>query len=139
MFQRKRRLAKENKNYSRKLFLGVTLLIAGLSILSAVVYYSLSLGQDSLLNPLSKERNSFETQIKSEVEKVSIKTDSVSLNSDGSVTAKLDSGGEVIFAKNKAINSQIASLQLLLSRLTIEGKKLKSLDFRFASPVVSFN
>jgi hypothetical protein len=46
--------------------------------------------------------------------------------------------GEVILSSKKDIGSQLSSLQLMLARLTIEGKKLKVLDFRFDNPVVSF-
>lgn len=49
------------------------------------------------------------------------------------------SGGEtVLFSQKKDISMQIASLQLILEQLTIEGKGFKELDFRFDKPVVNF-
>ena len=59
-------------------------------------------------------------------------------DSDGSFAVTLQDGGEVILSSKKDIGSQLTSLQLVLSRLTIEGKKLKRLDFRFDNPVVEF-
>lgn len=49
------------------------------------------------------------------------------------------SGGEkILFSTTKPIEEQISSLQLVLTRLTIEGKRFESLDFRFDTPVVVF-
>jgi len=51
---------------------------------------------------------------------------------------ELRDGGELILSSKKDLENQLSSLQLILSRLTIEGKKLKKLDFRYDNPVVSF-
>ena len=59
-------------------------------------------------------------------------------SSDASLIVELENEGVVILSSKKDIRSQISSLQLILSRLTIEGKKLKILDFRYDNPVVSF-
>lgn len=45
---------------------------------------------------------------------------------------------EVILSSQKAIDEQISSLQLILSRLTMEGRHLKRLDLRFDKPVIVF-
>ena len=63
---------------------------------------------------------------------------SISVLSDSSYLVKLSTGEEIIFSGTKAMPPQVSSLQLILSRLTIEGKKLKILDFRYDNPVVSF-
>lgn len=54
------------------------------------------------------------------------------------ILAHLVDGGQVFFATNKDFTLQIDSLQLILSRLTIEGKKVKKIDFRFEKPIVVY-
>ncbi|MCL5010179.1 MAG: hypothetical protein M1289_01080 [Patescibacteria group bacterium] len=43
---------------------------------------------------------------------------------------------EVIFSKNFNLSKQVSSLQLIQSRLTIEGEDFTRLDFRFSNPVI---
>lgn len=50
----------------------------------------------------------------------------------------LSGGEEVIFAKEKSSTQQVSSLQLLYSRLTIEGKQIEKIDLRFDRPVITF-
>lgn len=139
MFLRKRRLKKEDKNYKRRVVLTTVVLVAGFSMIFVSIYYALFSMGYSYVNPISKNVNSFQSRVKDGLEKANIKFTQAVSNSDGSQKIKLKDGSEIIFSYNKDLNRQIASLQLLLSRLTIEDKKLKTLDFRFASPVVSFN
>ncbi|OGH16234.1 MAG: hypothetical protein A3C22_03010 [Candidatus Levybacteria bacterium RIFCSPHIGHO2_02_FULL_37_10] len=63
---------------------------------------------------------------------------SISVLSDSSYLVKLSTGEEIIFSGTKAMPPQVSSLQLILSRLTIEGKRFVRLDFRFDKPVVTF-
>ena len=51
-------------------------------------------------------------------------------------TIMLKDGSEVHISSKKEIIPQIASLQLILSRLTMEGKGIKALDLRFDKPVI---
>src|SRR3989442_1079490 len=50
----------------------------------------------------------------------------------------LSEDSEAWFSANKNIESQIASLQLTMNQFTIEGKKIKLIDFRYDKPVVVF-
>ena len=58
-------------------------------------------------------------------------------SSDASILVTLSSGEEILFSSQKNLELQISSLQLILSRLTIEGKKFTRLDFRFDKPVIT--
>lgn len=49
---------------------------------------------------------------------------------------KLVSGEEVLLTGSKSLVEQVSSLQLILSRLTIEGKRVSRVDFRFDTPVL---
>ncbi len=61
----------------------------------------------------------------------------VSAFPEGSFTVTLAGGEEIFFSQQKNIESQISSLQLIVSRLTIEGKRFSRLDFRFDEPVIT--
>lgn len=63
---------------------------------------------------------------------------SISVLSDSSYLVKVTDEEEIIFSATKPMESQVSSLQLILSRLTIEGKRFARLDFRFDKPVVTF-
>lgn len=49
----------------------------------------------------------------------------------------LSAGEEVIITTKKPFIDQVSSLQLVLSRLTIEGKRVSRIDFRFDTPVLT--
>lgn len=138
MFQRKRQLKKE-KSKSRTKLIFITLLFLLLSLLVIeFLYLNFSFGRNTYISPIAKEQKSKIITLEKELEKSNISFKTVSANSDSSFTVHLIDGSVVILSSKKDIKSQVSSLQLILSRLTIEGKKLKSLDFRFDNPVVSF-
>jgi hypothetical protein len=45
---------------------------------------------------------------------------------------------QVVLAKKKDISTQISSLQVILPRLTMEGREFRRLDLRFNKPVVTY-
>ncbi|HYM65209.1 MAG TPA: hypothetical protein VES68_01855 [Candidatus Sulfotelmatobacter sp.] len=139
MFQRKRLLKKDKiKEKSKKIFIFLIVLFIGM-LISEYIYFNFSFGKTSYINPIAKNKTSSISLTEETLYKAKISFTDVSLTSDGSLKINLKDGGEVILSSKKDIQSQISSLQLILSRLTIEeGKKLKSLDFRYDSPVVSF-
>jgi len=47
-------------------------------------------------------------------------------------------GEEILFTDKKSVSTQVSSLQLILKRLTIDGKQFKRLDFRYDKPVIVF-
>lgn len=59
-------------------------------------------------------------------------------SSDSAILINLASGETIIFSTIKDMAAQVDSLQIILARLTIEGKKLKTLDFRYDKPVVTY-
>lgn len=52
------------------------------------------------------------------------------------VEASLSSGIKVIFSLDKDVSKAVTSLQLILSRFRIEGRKIKSIDLRFKNAIV---
>lgn len=62
---------------------------------------------------------------------------SVNQSPDYSYVVKFKDGEEAIFSSKKSLDLQVASLQFVLSRLTIEGKRFVRLDLRFDKPVIT--
>ena len=56
---------------------------------------------------------------------------------DGTIQASV-SGVSVLFAPDKDLAVQVRSLQLVLPRLTMEGKKVLEIDLRFNKVVVRY-
>jgi len=65
-----------------------------------------------------------------------IKYKKVSAASGASYVVELEDGSEVIFSSSKDSAYQLSSLQLILSRFTIEGKRFSRLDLRFDNPII---
>jgi hypothetical protein len=112
------------------LFVSILLLFAG---------YYLNLYYPDILSPLARERFYGTLKIEQALTKANIKFIKVARqNKDLSFEVILSEQEEVIFSSKKDIQSQIASLQLITKRLTIEGKRFKSLDFRYDKPLIVF-
>jgi hypothetical protein len=136
MFQQKRLLKKEK--LKGKIWLVFFILAILLILVIGIEFLYFNFVKVSVISPLAKSKVSRLVNLENELSKNQITFSAASANQDGSYTIKLLAGGEVILSSKKDIGSQLSSLQLMLSRLTIEGKKLKTLDFRFDNPVVSF-
>ena len=138
MFSRRRKLKKEKSKYRFKIaLLSLFFLLIALLFIE-YLYLNFSFGRTVYLNPIAKNKTSDTLKLENILKTSKISFLTVSKDSDGSFTAKLTGGGEVIFSSKKDFLNQISSLQLIQSGLTIEGKKLKNLDFRYDNPVVSF-
>lgn len=57
---------------------------------------------------------------------------------ESGILVNLSEGGQIIFSGEKDFNLQINSLEMILSRLREEGKKVKKVDFRFDKPIVVY-
>ncbi len=138
MFQRKRQFKKEKAKKRFKLTLMILFFLLIILILTEFFYLNFYSPRSNFISPIAKNSKSSLGSLESKFEEKKISYTKMSASSDGSFIVKLSGGGEVILSSKKDIGSQLSSLQLILSRLTIEGKRLKSLDFRFDNPVVSF-
>ena len=138
MFSRRRKLKKEKSKYRFKFAIVYLVFLLLAFLLIEYLYLNFSFGRTVYLNPIAKNKTSDTLKLENVLESSKISFLTVTKNSDGNFTAKLTGGGDVIFSSKKDFSNQISSLQLILSGLTIEGKKLKNLDFRYDNPVVSF-
>jgi len=60
------------------------------------------------------------------------------ITSPYSLTVWLKDGEEIVFSFKKEIQIQVDSLQFILSRSKIEGRRVKKIDLRFDKPVVTY-
>lgn len=138
MFRRKRQLKKE-KLKNRALVLLFSLIGFLILILFAeYLYLHFSFEKTYFISPIAKTQYSKTIALENLLKIEDVSFSSVYSSQDTSFIVNLKNGGRVILSSKKDIKKQISSLQLILSRLTIEGKKLKVLDFRFDNPVVTF-
>jgi hypothetical protein len=97
-----------------------------------IIYQNFIQSKPLFLSPLS---NKAHTQIETYLKNKNIKYQHLEEYPNYYVL-QLQTGESVIVSKNKDIAEQLSSLQLIQSRLKIEGKEFKSLDMRFAQPVI---
>lgn len=57
--------------------------------------------------------------------------------SDSALIIKNVNGETYTFSSNKDLTQQASSLQRIKTQLTIEDKRLKTVDFRFDDPVIT--
>lgn len=131
---------------SRKQLLTRIYILAGLIILGCVVGFLLAqklFVKNSYLSPLSKLQEKNLSQ--ADTENIDLLTDGLKQQKidvasvkqqDVSYVVTLKDGATIIFSAQKNINSQISSLQVILSRLTMEGRLFRQLDLRFDKPVI---
>ena len=108
------------------------------------VYVFLTLQKPAFLTPLAKNNKSFsaESDQTSYLEGIltasHVSFASISQLKDLSFEVDLPNGISVFITPKKDLSFQASSLQKILKQLTIEGKEVKSIDFRFDRPVIAF-
>jgi hypothetical protein len=138
MFVSKRHLKKDKKKqkYKKIIFLIIFLLI--LLGIFELVKFAWSFTRPAYVSPIAAGSFLPESSLGNDLALQQIQFTKIIQDGNGSIHVYLKDGGEVILSSKKDFKQQVSSLQLILSRLTIEGKKLKVLDLRFAHPVISF-
>jgi hypothetical protein len=142
---KKKELPRKRKRFFRKvLFL---CLLAAIIVIVAIgtlyfKYYQKS-QKPQFIRPISakpvtnidRENKQF-IELKEELTTNDVAYTALTKEKDGSFKVVLEKGGEVTFSSQKDIMTQIASLQYILSHLTMEGKLFSQLDLRFEKPVI---
>ena len=138
MLQGKRQLKKDKSLHNVKIALFAGFLIFMFLAVALILLYFFYIGSAEYINPLSINKNSPKIKIEDMLSGSNIEITRSVIGREELIEVELKDGGKVIFSTKKDLKKQITSLQLMLLRLTIEGKKLKILDFRYDNPVVSF-
>lgn len=84
----------------------------------------------------NKEKGQEEKEIEKLLKQKSIAFSEIRKESSQQYKIDLENNGEVIISSKKGIAEQLSSLQVVLSRLTMEGKKFKRLDLTYDRPVI---
>lgn len=80
----------------------------------------------------------FSKRLSENLSKNHISYSSILYTGNSTYGVKLGQNQEILFTSSNALDSQMSSLQLILSSLTIEGKKYQKIDLRFDKPVIIF-
>lgn len=120
------------------IFSGLLLITVFLSLVSAASYLVSS--RMKILNPLAMNlpQGNKKGTLEDELYKKNIQYFKVEIATDSSYLIFLKDDGIVLVSNEKDLSDQITSLQLILGRLTIEGRKFKKLDLRFNQPIIAF-
>ena len=131
-----RKLKRKGKFFFIKVIFPILILL----ILSALLLYKLpafTIFNKPIISPLGQNKPSRASGLEVLLKKANVPFSSVTSSSDSYIITLLG-GGKVIMSSKKDLTLQINSLQLMLNRLTIEGKRIKSLDFRFDKAIINF-
>lgn len=131
---RNKLIIRKRKN-KKWFFLAIVLIVLALLALLYVLFF---LKGNKPISPLALNRYSNSIRLEEELRKANIQYQKTKINDDSSLLVVLSGKEEVIFSSKKQLSTQIASLQLIIKRLTIEGKRFKSLDFRYDKPLIVF-
>ncbi len=128
------------KRKGKSIFIKIIFSIFILLILLIFLLYNLStfsIFSNTIISPLGENKPSKVSKLEDLLKRANVPFSSVTSSSDFYIIM-LSGGGQVIMSPKKELTVQISSLQLMLNRLTIEGKRIKNLDFRFDKPIINF-
>ncbi|MCL5438461.1 MAG: hypothetical protein M1268_00545 [Patescibacteria group bacterium] len=118
------------------------------AVVLSFLYWKIYLDKKRIVSPIpvlfsnkSMPRNEFksgEIELKDILKKYKIEFSNIAVSTGSSYLVEFKDGSKAIISQNKPFASQVSSLQLILSRFTIEGKKLSMIDFRFDNPLIVF-
>ncbi len=143
--KKRKELPRKRRRFIKKIIFLSSVLSVFVIILIGVGFYFLllKLQKPLYISPLSAAQvaqadqgNKAQRQIENDLRKAHIEYASITTSSD-SVVVSLQDKSTVTFSTQKDIMTQIASLQYILSHLTMEeGRQFSSLDLRFDQPVI---
>lgn len=144
---------KKNNRKTKKIYKKIAFLIVLFIALGLLIYFGFNLlikkplfispvpnqllaNVGKLAKSISAKKQNDILTIEEELKKEGIQFSKVETATNSAILVYLAEGGEVVFSQVKDLGDQISSLQRILSRFTIEGKKFELLDLRFDRPFV---
>lgn len=144
---RKKTFSRRKKITVKRLafFLGILFSFIFISFLAIKRFHSYFFQTKPYVSPLpsvlSQNKNKFQKEDKEQELKQLLAQNHIQfsriISEDSIIRIILPKSEEIIFSKSKSLVDQTSSLQLILSRLTIEGKRFAKIDFRFDRPIIS--
>lgn len=132
----KRRLRGNKRGKKRVLAIFIIFALFS-SILVVILYSSFLTKTQTFISPLALDNQNIAKTLEKLLFDSEIEFSSVTFRSPSSYLVKFKEDGEAIFSLEKDFKKQIASLQAVLKQLTIEGKRISRIDFRFDKPVIT--
>ncbi len=136
---------RKQKRYAKKILIFCLIILGGVTAVAGGTFYvfTAQMNKPLFVSPLasmkfvqaSTKDNKLES-LKKGLEKEHIAYTKIEKTEDEDFVVELKQGGLVTFSSQKDIIAQIASLQFILSHLTMEGKLFSRLDLRFEKPVI---
>jgi hypothetical protein len=138
---RRRRQRLQNNSKFPKIVLviaGVVVLVAAISLLLYAVSFLLPKNQShNFLDPFEKTTDV--SVLKKDLNDANLFPEKVMIASeDASIVVQLEHGPTVYFSPEQNFETEVSSLQLIISRLTIEKKQPNIVDLRYDKPIVKF-
>ena len=130
-------MKKKVRNRKSKKISRFSVLIFLLALLVLMSFFKFP--KQNIISPVLTlgNQNSSKTRLEELLNKQSIRFEKIS-DLNQYLELKLNDSQVVYISSGKDLKKQVSSLQLIVNRLTIEGKRFKSLDFRFDKPVILF-
>lgn len=136
MHRRVSKIKRRTSHFRKKLIFGFALILFLVISLGSILT-GFFLNTSFFVNPLSKERFAKNQSLEDILKKEKIEYSELKKFTDYySVTIK--DQGVVYISANKDFLKQVSSLQVIINRLTIEGKRFKKVDFRFDKPYITY-
>jgi len=141
--KKKKEFPRKRKRFVKKIVFLILILIIVIAVAGSVSFYYFEAKMQKLYPIVSKTAHPIQsnqqdktyTELQNGLNKDQIAYTSINSGSD-SYVVMLEDGGKVTFSSQKDIMIQIASLQYILSHLTMEGRQFSTLDLRFDQPVI---
>jgi hypothetical protein len=127
-----RRIRNGKKN--KFLFLVIFTVLAAMG--SFLFYLHFFSNKPLFISPLASDNQSATFNLENLLLNSDIEFSTIVFRSPSTYLVKLRQDGEAIFSVNKDLKEQITSLQAVIKQLTIEGKRIIRIDFRFDKPVI---
>lgn len=134
-------IQRRNHQFSFRKSIFLLILLFGISSIGITVFYTIP--QNHYISPLGSNfstQQALGTEVTQDMIKEKLKKSRFSVKNsidyDNGYLVTLSTDEKIIFSKNKPLEEQISSLQLISSRFTIEGKHFVQLDLRFDRPVI---
>lgn len=145
--KKKPNIDRKQKRTAKKILVFILACFGGISAiaLGTFAFFTVQMSKPLFVSPLASlkfvQASHEDTKIdllKKTLKKERIEFTSVEKTKEGTYIVQLKQGGAVTFSAQKDIIAQIASLQFILSHLTMEGREFLKLDLRFEKPVIVF-
>jgi len=128
---------RQKRKWSKRKVIGFILVFLGVCGMVSIMFCqgNFVLYKKGILSPIS-DQEPRTVELAKALNGLGIEIKGRILDNKGTLVVFLATGEEVWFEKDKSVEKQAASLQMILSRFRMEGKKVKKIDLRFEKPII---